>query len=316
MLLSLQAQVAIALVFIGCGSNVVFLELLIKRDPGIGNLLTFFSFLFNALQGFLYKYFFIKSSSKVPITAWVKLVTIYFIVSVINNYALSFNISMPLTLIFRAGSLMANMVLGVLLLNKSYSRSKYASVLMITIGIAICTIASGQSISTNKEDGGFSSWLMGISLQSVSLFFSAYLGIYQEKLRAQYGKHSNEAFFYMHVIALPGFLFLYSDISHHMNITLSSEVIYFGMPIIAFYLIANILTQFVCIRSVFLLTSECASLTVTLIITLRKFISILVSIWYFQNPFTVAHWMGAVLVFTGTAIFTELIGSFRRKKTD
>jgi UDP-xylose/UDP-N-acetylglucosamine transporter B4 len=62
----------------------------------------------------------------------------YFIVSVVNNAALGFNISMPLHMIFRAvkstlcnisfhsvkpdllsqGSLMANMVLGMIILNK------------------------------------------------------------------------------------------------------------------------------------------------------------------------------------------------------
>ncbi|CAB4065300.1 SLC35B4 [Lepeophtheirus salmonis] len=134
-MLSTQTRIAIGLVFLGCGSNVVFLELLIKQNSGIGNLLT-----------------------------------------VINNYALGFNISMPLTLVFRAGSLMANMVLGVFVLNKTYTSLKYISVFMISVGIAICTIVSGQSISSENSEGGLTSWLI-------------------EKLNSKYGKHSNEAFF-------------------------------------------------------------------------------------------------------------------------
>ncbi|XP_040567838.1 UDP-xylose and UDP-N-acetylglucosamine transporter-like [Lepeophtheirus salmonis] len=311
-MLSTQTRIAIGLVFLGCGSNVVFLELLIKQNSGIGNLLTFLSFLFNAIQGLIYKIYFIKGTSKVPLSTWIQLVMIYFIVSVINNYALGFNISMPLTLVFRAGSLMANMVLGVFVLNKTYTSLKYISVFMISVGIAICTIVSGQSISSENSEGGLTSWLIGISLQSISLFFSAFLGIFQEKLNSKYGKHSNEAFFYMHVIALPGFLFLFSDISKHFQIAMDSEVVNIGVdiPIMICYLIANILTQFICIRSVFLLTSECTSLTVTLIITLRKFLSILVSIWYFQNPFTFAHWIGTVLVFIGTGLFTDMFKLF------
>ena len=62
-----------------------------------------------------------------------------------------------------------------------------------------------------------------------------------------------------------------------------------------------------CINSVFYLTTECASLTVTLIVTLRKFTSLLFSIVYFQNPFTTLHWIGTILVFTGTLIFTETV---------
>lgn len=36
----------------------------------------------------------------------------------------------------------------------------------------------------------------------------------------------------------------------------------------------------VCIRGVFILTTECASLTVTLVVTLRKFVSLIFSILY------------------------------------
>lgn len=62
-----------------------------------------------------------------------------------------------------------------------------------------------------------------------------------------------------------------------------------------------------CVSSVFTLTTECTSLTVTLILTLRKFFSLLFSIFYFSNPFTVHHWIGTVLVFVGTIMFTEVV---------
>lgn len=61
-----------------------------------------------------------------------------------------------------------------------------------------------------------------------------------------------------------------------------------------------------CIRGVFILTTECASLTVTLVVTLRKFVSLIFSILYFQNPFTRWHWLGTLFVFTGTLMYTEV----------
>ena len=66
-----------------------------------------------------------------------------------------------------------------------------------------------------------------------------------------------------------------------------------------------------CISSVFVLTTECASLTVTLILTLRKFSSLIFSILYFRNPFTIYHWIGTLLVFIGTLVFTEIIPKVR-----
>ena len=46
---------------------------------------------------------------------------------------------------------MANMVLGMLILNKRYTALKYLSVIIITLGIAISTIASGQSRTPDEK---------------------------------------------------------------------------------------------------------------------------------------------------------------------
>jgi UDP-xylose/UDP-N-acetylglucosamine transporter B4 len=32
---------------------------------------------------------------------------------------------------------------------------------------------------------------------------------------------------------------------------------------------------------------------------------------YFQNEFTLTHWLGTFLVFSGTLIFTEVVAKFR-----
>lgn len=107
----------------------------------------------------------------------------------------------------RQGSLIANMVMGIIILRKRYVLSKYLSVLMITIGIVICTIISGSSVkSTANPDlvkdtdvpSAYSVlfwWTMGISLLTVALFISARMGIYQEVLYKRYGKHPREALY-------------------------------------------------------------------------------------------------------------------------
>ena len=80
------------------------------------------------------------------------------------------------------------------------------------------------------------------------------------------------------------------------------------------YLLANVTTQYVCISSVFVLTTECASLTVTLVITIRKFLSLIFSIIYFKNPFTIYHWIGTALVFGGTLLFSDIPGMMRASR--
>lgn len=118
---------------------------------------------------------------------------------------------------------------GVLILRKKYTREKYASVILITIGIVIWTIYTNreksmegkfiflsnvdivkfylvlkecddcnvksrnvQNISTNQ-----SYWfVIGIILSLGTLVLSAVIGIFQEQLYKKYGKLNKEVLYY------------------------------------------------------------------------------------------------------------------------
>lgn len=114
------------------------------------------------------------------------------------------------------------------------------------------------------------------------------------------------------MLPLPGFLLLSNNIVRNVEIANASEsvmipVVDVAVPILWIHLIAIVSTQYLCINSVFVLTTECTSLTVTLIVTLRKFASLVFSILYFNNTFTGYHWFGTLLVFLGTMMFTEAV---------
>ncbi|XP_061826389.2 UDP-xylose and UDP-N-acetylglucosamine transporter isoform X1 [Nerophis lumbriciformis] len=308
---------AIILVFVGCCSNVVSLELLVRDFPGCGNIVTFAQFVFIALEGFIFETKLGRKGPVIPIRNYVIMVTMFFTVSVINNYALNFNIAMPLHMIFRSGSLIASMILGIIILKKRYSASKYLSIALISAGIFICTVMSAKQVNTaqeGSEEQGFHAflhWLVGIAMLTFALLMSARMGIFQETLYKKYGKHSREALFYNHFLPLPAFLLLSSDIYTHAVLFSHTApvlvpVIDGHVPVMWIYLLVNIITQYVCIRGVFILTTECASLTVTLVVTLRKFLSLIFSIVYFQNPFTPWHWLGTAVVFVGTLLYTEV----------
>lgn len=209
------------------------------------------------------------------------------------------------------------MILGIIILKKRYSIFKYTSIALVSVGIFICTFMSAKQVtsqSSSSENDGFQAfawWLLGIGALTFALLMSARMGIFQETLYRQFGKHSKEALFYNHALPLPGFIFLASDIYDHAVLFNKSElyqvpVVGVTVPIMWFYLFMNVITQYVCIRGVFTLTTECTSLTVTLVVTLRKFVSLIFSILYFRNPFTLWHWLGTVFVFLGTLMYTEV----------
>ncbi|EDW58589.1 UDP-xylose and UDP-N-acetylglucosamine transporter [Drosophila virilis] len=322
---SWKALLAMLFVFVGCCSNVVFLELIIQIDPGAGNLITFLQFLFIALNGLIFTSKFFTVSPKIALKDYVLLVVLFFGANVCNNYAFNFNIAMPLHMIFRSGSLMANMIMGIILLKKRYNLRQYSSVLMITAGIMLCTLVSSGDVKDKthpllKVETSFSDlfwWSVGIALLSIALLVTAYMGIYQEVIYKRYGKHPNEALFYTHMLPLPGFLLMAGNIVQHWNIAIASERvavpvlhklgINWSFSLMLFYLLCNVITQYICIGAVYVLTTECASLIVTMVVTLRKFVSLIFSILYFRNPFTLSHWIGTALVFFGTILFANVI---------
>ncbi|XP_072948962.1 UDP-xylose and UDP-N-acetylglucosamine transporter [Epargyreus clarus] len=323
--MNIKAALAICMVFVGCCSNVIFLELVVKEDPGAGNLATFLQFLFIAIIGFCTVGKFGTGERKIPFKQYILLVGFFWISSVANNYAFDFNISMPLHMIFRAGSLMANMAMGVWILKKKYPPLKYVAIFMISAGIAICTIVSSGDVKAPREthvDAAeeerlqFIDWLwwcLGIAILTFALFVSARMGIFQESLYSKYGKHPWEALYYAHLLPLVLWLPTIPNIIGHVKVATDTPLmILFGvtLPRQVMWLVLYVLTQGLCISAVYVLTTECASLTVTLTVTLRKFVSLLFSILYFRNPFTVGHWIGTLLVFIGTLIFTELLQKF------
>lgn len=320
--MNIKAALGICMVFIGCCSNVVFLELVVKEDPGAGNLATFLQFLFIAIMGFCTVGKFGTAPRNIPFKQYLILVGFFWTSSVANNYAFDFNISMPLHMIFRAGSLMANMAMGVWILKKRYPPIKYLSIMMISAGIAICTIVSSSDVKAPRathEDAAeeerlkFIDWLwwcLGIAILTFALFVSARMGIFQESLYSKHGKHPWEALYYTHLLPLVFWLPTTPNLIGHVKLATETPAVEFLgliMPRQVLYLILYVSTQGLCISAVYVLTTECASLTVTLTVTLRKFVSLLFSIVYFRNPFTLGHWVGTLLVFIGTMIFTELL---------
>lgn len=173
------------------------------------------------------------------------------------------------------------MIMGIIILKKTYTIDKYLSVMMITLGIVICTMESGKEIKSTAPItantlsmpwNDFFWWAVGISLLTIALFISARMGIYQETLFSRYGKNPREALYYtvcillllfecclqfpvahypffQHLLPLPFFTILSMNLWEHAVIAMNSPrivipVLDFSMPRMIAYLIGNILTQY------------------------------------------------------------------------
>lgn len=76
-----------------------------------------------------------------------------------------------------------------------------------------------------------------------------------------------------------------------------------AIPVQVAYLLMNILTQYLCIRGVHLLSARSSSLTVTIVLNIRKLVSLLLSIYLFGNSLAPGVLVGATFVFVGGGLY-------------
>lgn len=136
-----------------------------------------------------------------------------------------------------------------------------------------------------------------------------------------------EQMFYLHFFSLPMFYMLRQDLFDQFQTLSTGPVLYFTLPAsnsfsqtrwhsystipiraTYLYLLLNTVTQLVCISGVHRLTSRVSSLTVTLILVIRKAVSLIISLTLFgsgvEGSRAIMMWGGAVLVFLGTFAYS------------
>jgi len=321
---------AIFLVMFGCGLNNISLEFIIRLDPSAGNIVTFAQFLLIALEGLYvhmewpekrqegntsWWWFLPRLRGRViPLAHYLVMVAIFFTVSTLNNAALGYQISLPLHMIFRSGSLIATALIGCIFFKENYAWSQYIAVLIVSCGIFAATTASAQAKAPVYEKGAFDlwTWVLGVMMLFVSLVLSSVLSFYQNYAYRKYGDTANKPYretqFYSHALALPFFVIIWPDIVKHAELWSTfptTEITGIGaVPVIWLYLLANVVTQYICISGVFMLTGNVSPLTTNLVIAVRKFASLAISVFYFGNLFTATHWMAAIAVFFGTFLYS------------
>ncbi|KAJ2986727.1 hypothetical protein NUW58_g4890 [Xylaria curta] len=312
----------LALIFGGCCSNVFALEAIVKVEPASGTLLTFVQFLFVAVTGYVSQFdatrppFFIRPN-RVPIRRWLINIVLFFSINLLNNHAFSYDISVPVHIILRSGGSITTIVAGSLY-GKRYSRIQVTAVVLLTIG---------QSGSESSHELSAPSFSTGLGILFVAQALSAVMGLYTEETYKQYGPQWKENLFYSHILSLPLFLpFTKSLVRQFMRLVDSpplvlrlpidqaslmtlpegwqkaAEGIY--IPSQVTYLALNVLTQYACIRGVNLLAAVSSALTVTIVLNIRKLVSLLLSIWLFGNRLATGTLVGAVVVFSAGALYS------------
>ncbi|KAJ1918611.1 golgi uridine diphosphate-N- acetylglucosamine transporter [Mycoemilia scoparia] len=272
----------------------------------------------------------------IPITRWAVMVGLFFLTSLLNNMALNYNIAIPLHIIFRSSGLVTNMIFGSIIYKKRYPPRQIVAVILVTAGVLVSTM----SMSSHKPGSSTSSadttaaeittessahlvkeytiWVTGICILATGVVTASLLGLYQESTYKAYGRAWQEGLFYCHFMALPLFSFFHSEIMHTARATnqtpaissLTGIVKAISLPMLDdipsgwLYMAGNLITQLICVTGVHRLSTMASSLTLNLVLNLRKIVSLAISIMLFDNHFTLQLFCGCLLVFVGTLLYS------------
>ncbi|KAK8139926.1 UDP-N-acetylglucosamine transporter YEA4 [Apiospora sp. TS-2023a] len=332
----LAVGVMLGLIFGGCCSNVFALEAIINQlIANVWTLLTFVQFLFVAVTGYVSQVDskrppFFLTPNRVPIRRWLINIVLFFSINVLNNHAFSYDISVPVHIILRSGGSITTMIAGSLW-GKKYSRIQIVAVLLLTVGVIMAAWSDSQTKQDTAPGDAHSSapsFSTGLVILFVAQVMSAIMGLYTEETYKKYGPHWKENLFYSHLLSLPLFLpFMPSLYRQFVRLASSAPL---ALPVFAeqlaaspnlseamranfksiqipsqvVYLALNVLTQYACIRGVNLLAAASSALTVTIVLNIRKLVSLLLSIWLFGNRLAPGTLLGAVVVFSAGALYS------------
>lgn len=308
-------------VFGGCCCNVYILEGLLSHNLlpySLTYIITFLQFAFVALLSYYpncdvqhsswYKLYLRRS--RIPLRSLAVLVLMFFSTSILNNLVLKFNISIPLHIVFRSSGTVVTMVVGYFFGKKTYNYNQIMSSVVISLGTILTTL---QSFSLSQPVVGTfdSKFAMGVLILITTAILSAFMGLYNESLVKIYGNQWRENLFYSHFLALPLFLIVSPQLKNELDAIIRSpeqvEWFHIHIPAQLVRLGLVVVTQYICIRGVNRLTGQMSSLSVTVVLLVRKCLSLLISVMLFGNSFNVYGIIGACMVFGG-AIQYSLAG--------
>ena len=150
---------AVAMIFVGCCTNVIFLELIISQDRGAGNLITCAQFTFIVVEGIRKQIVWplALKPRTIPLWFYVATTSLFFSLSVVNNKALDFDISMPMHMVFRSASLLGSVLVGFCAFGKRYRPAQVVAVVLVTCGTVVTLLADArekQRAKTAQKGGG------------------------------------------------------------------------------------------------------------------------------------------------------------------
>jgi UDP-xylose/UDP-N-acetylglucosamine transporter B4 len=277
-----------------------------------------------------------------PLKSHMLFALLWVTMSVLANYSFAYKISVPIFTLVRSCNIIATVFLGWLIFGERYSMWQLVCVSAVSVGIFLASAGELMTLtpvqpaacldchtpsridprdvdagsdSSDPNSNEIATWFIGIAMLAFVQLTQGALGHIQAGFYKRYkdlapkNELCDEYLFTSHVAALLPFLWMREDIiAATRSAFLSEPVPFLPVPVpsrVAWLLINNV-SQTICLKGVFRTSASFSALSLTIILSVRKFFSVLVSIVWFSNPWTVFHSIATVLIFGGAFAYSQV----------
>ncbi|KAH3661806.1 hypothetical protein OGAPHI_005984 [Ogataea philodendri] len=275
------------LTFSGCCSNVVSMELISQLNPVPTHLVTALQYLSISL---LVAPFVPYSNNPPPRLSYLLTTTLFFLSAIGNNLAFKYGMTVPVHIVVRSSSTPLTVLVGTWLFGRRYSAYQIIGATVLSIGITITTLAG----SNNSASEGLA--FMGIAIVVSSTLLGVLVSFWNNKILNTYNLNWIQTLFYSHFYGIPSLLLFFGSIARDLELYRHSTKFWNFTAV-------NTITQLACVTGVNMLAQKTDPLTLGVILLIRRFMSLAISIVMFKHNLSAMGYLGMTTASLGAIIY-------------
>lgn len=223
-----------------------------------------------------------------------------------SQYASLKYVSFPMQTVFKSSKVIPVMVMGKLLKGQGYPITQYVEAGLITLGVAIFSLASKSSDNTNTTQ------LTGFFFLCTYIFFDSFTSQWQDKVYKKYGRGNVDPYQMMLGVNTSAITITTCGLLYSGQIPAIYEF-FTANPSVLQYNIVTAITSASGQLCIYYTIKEFGPIVFTIIMTTRQMISITLSAFIFGHSISSKALVGASLVFG--VIFYQIRRKYLAKKS-
>lgn len=294
---------AVLMVVAGCAAQTPH-EIMNTQNKGCGDLISLFEYLF----GMALSVPWLVSSHRFRIKpqrhAFLALLGLAYVF--LSNLAFSSAVPTSVYAALKNGILFANLIVGIVVLNKRYTAAQYLAVALVSLGLVSTAVRAKYLLQgdaaapTSRSDD----YAMGIIAFVLALLSRASSGAFQERFmrHADGDVHTSEMVFMRAALGVPFFVARASGVKTHLHQWLHDP----ALGHMWLLLLTNLIFDYSCKVIMTTIIKRCGALTASVVLSFQKFVAFTISV-VFVNPVlraSVTVWASAFAVLLGTVTYS------------